>query len=71
MTKDEFIRKFKSRLENLIDNANAARDAIQEFEECGGDFGKLRNFLDLVGMELRGTAYGIDSMSMEDVEGEE
>lgn len=71
MTKTQYLRQFKFRLERIVDNTNLARDEIQNYEDDGGDFSEFRDEIECLAMDIAKDAGELDRLGFDSVEDEE
>lgn len=70
MTKTQYLRQFKFRLERIVDNANLALDEIQNYEDDGGEFSELRDEIECLAMDIAKDAGELDRLGFDSVEDE-
>ena len=66
MTKQEYLKIYKRRLERIRDNVDAADDAIAEIE-VGEDFEKVRDYIESIMVDIVQDAAELDRMCLEEV----
>lgn len=66
MTKQEYLKIYKRRLERIRENADAADDAITEIE-VGEDFEKVRDYIECIMVDIVQDAVELDRMCLEEV----
>jgi hypothetical protein len=71
MTKTQYLRQFKFRLERIVDNTNLALDEIQNYEDDGGDFSEFRDEIECLAMDIAKDAGELDRLGFDSVEDEE
>ena len=71
MTKTQYLRQFKFRLERIVDNTNLALDEIQNYEDDGGDFSEFRDEIECLAMDIANDAGELDRLGFDSVEDEE